>query len=549
MVALPRRCIQRQARSELSREARKEPSGPSLYEIFAVDAYTSSTKLAHIGRVAALPDDPSPPPSDCGLPPYIIINWMVPNYPPSGLLAPKKTNGPGWNLVQYCRLSDRVREILGGGGGGGGGGCSSSGGGGGASAEAASRSGATTTAADAAAAAVAGGGEHSSSGGGGGGGGGGGEPSSSRTSGGGRETSEQAGVNGVSGRSSRAASRDGGSSSRRSGRGDKDAAAAGGGPLPAIDLLRRFMHATEGAQLRGDRLKCILGLADTSRVPFNVVLKQMILRYNFKPFLSRTASLCYHGVCPETSQRYFEVDIDIHAWGHAPLTAFNTVKEKLPVLLLRGGVVIEAEAEAEMPEVLLAALYMSNIDPKRARRPSATSSSPTSTAPIITRRLSSGGARRLPPRRAPPPPPVARTARAARPIGRRRAFPRRASRRRRRRRAPCRWRRICWPRSLTRVWRTSRARPPDRPRGRRRPSACADSRSGSACTSLEVRPRDGYVSASWQRAPTTRARVGTLGSSYTHTHAHTTAHTQEGCKLALPDAGGTLLALPSLTMP
>ena len=115
------------------REKRKKAaSGPSLYDIFAVDVHSSQTKLAHIGRAAALPADPSPPPRDSGIPPYVIINWMVPNYPPSGLLAPKRSNGPGWNLVQYARLSDQVREVLqqkGSADGGGGGGSSSSGGG------------------------------------------------------------------------------------------------------------------------------------------------------------------------------------------------------------------------------------------------------------------------------------------------------------------------------------------------------------------------------------------------------------------------------------
>ena len=112
---------------------KKAPSAPALYEVFAVDVHASERKLAHIGRVVELPTDPSPPPRDAGLPPYVIINWMVPDYAPSGLLQAKRSDGPGWNLVLYCRLSDAIREQLARRAATGGSGSSSSGGGGGGS--------------------------------------------------------------------------------------------------------------------------------------------------------------------------------------------------------------------------------------------------------------------------------------------------------------------------------------------------------------------------------------------------------------------------------
>ena len=265
---------------------KKAPSASSLYEVFAVDVHSSDTKLAHIGRVVALPPDPSPPPR-ASLPSYVIINWMVPNYAPSGLMGPKRSNGPGWNLVLYCRLSDAVRSQL---------------------AHAASGDGSAT---------------------------------------GGAATS------------------------------------AAGRPA-SVDLLRRFMHPIDGDRLRGERLKCIMGLADTERPSFGMVLKQLILRYNFKPFLSKTASFCYVG--PD----YFEIDIDIHTWGHAALSAFNTVKEKMAALLPRVAVVVEADGDQEMPEQVsvplpsrlppsapalttcplaaqvIAGVFLTNLDPARA---------------------------------------------------------------------------------------------------------------------------------------------------------------------------------------
>ena len=218
-------------------------------QVFAVDVFQSPTKLSHVGRVVALPPDADPPPPDCGLPPYVIINWMVPNYAPgSALLGSKKTNGPGWSLVLYCRLSDAVRALL------------------------------------------------------------------------------------------------------------REGLAA---QMPSIDLLRRYMHPS-GSLLRGTRLKCVFGLIDKEGPAFGMVMKQMISRYNFKPFLSKTASFCYGGA------DYFEIDVDIHTWGSTALSGFNTVKEKIPQMILRGGVVIEGDGDAEMPEQMLASVLLCRLDPKRA---------------------------------------------------------------------------------------------------------------------------------------------------------------------------------------
>ena len=55
------------------------------------------------------------------------------------------------------------------------------------------------------------------------------------------------------------------------------------------------MNPAEGGRLRGERLKCIMGLADTEKPAFNPLLKAAIAHNNFKPFLSKTASFCYVG--------------------------------------------------------------------------------------------------------------------------------------------------------------------------------------------------------------------------------------------------------------
>ena len=158
---------------------------PMPSQVYAVDVFQSAAKLPHIGRVAALPPDPDPLPAAAGLPSHMLISWMVPNYAPGGLLGSKKTNGPGWTLVIYCKPSESLKAIV---------------------------------------------------------------------------------------------------------RGEA------GGKAPSIDLLRRYMHpGATGSMLRGNRLKCVFGLVDKEGLSFGMVMKKMISRYNFKPFLSKTASFCYQG--------------------------------------------------------------------------------------------------------------------------------------------------------------------------------------------------------------------------------------------------------------
>jgi hypothetical protein len=52
----------------------------------------------------------------------------------------------------------------------------------------------------------------------------------------------------------------------------------------------------------------------------------------------------------------------MHLWGHTALSALNTVKGKAHDVLLRGGVVIEAVDDEEMPEQLLVGAYLIRLD-------------------------------------------------------------------------------------------------------------------------------------------------------------------------------------------
>lgn len=224
---------------------KKAPSGAPLYDAIACDAFTSETKLPHLARVMALPDEPS-----CSdVPPLLIINFMIPNYPPSGgMLTSKRTDGPGWNLVLYCRLNADVRRAI------------------------------------------------------------------------------------------------------------KDGRPA----PPAVDLWRRFVHPTDGLHLRQNRVKMIFGLTDTEEPGFSLVTKTLVNRYNYKPFLSKTACSFY-----SVPGKYFEIDVDIHTWSSAALNGLNTIKSRMSTCLGRVGTVIEADDDEDMPEQMLTGMYLTYLDPAK----------------------------------------------------------------------------------------------------------------------------------------------------------------------------------------
>jgi hypothetical protein len=53
------------------------------------------------------------------------------------------------------------------------------------------------------------------------------------------------------------------------------------------------MHPQLGVRLRKERLKLIMGMTDCDAPGFDLVTRRVIQAYNFKPFLSKTASTFY----------------------------------------------------------------------------------------------------------------------------------------------------------------------------------------------------------------------------------------------------------------
>lgn len=93
---------------DYNKTKKKEPSGPSIYKLLAVDLYSFEFKLSHIAKHVQLPTPPplgdlSSLPAKERLPPLLVINIQLPDYPPS-LFA--KGDGQGCSLVYYFGLPD-----------------------------------------------------------------------------------------------------------------------------------------------------------------------------------------------------------------------------------------------------------------------------------------------------------------------------------------------------------------------------------------------------------------------------------------------------------
>eukprot|EP00667_Euglena_gracilis_P015215 EG_transcript_15813 len=85
----------------------KQPSGPSLYDTVAVDAYSSPKKVPHFAQYVDIPE----PEDGHGVPYNLVVNLMIPRYAPN-LVWAAAGDGESWCVVLYCRLSEAAREML-----------------------------------------------------------------------------------------------------------------------------------------------------------------------------------------------------------------------------------------------------------------------------------------------------------------------------------------------------------------------------------------------------------------------------------------------------
>mmetsp|Transcript_28747 Transcript_28747/g.75456 ORF Transcript_28747/g.75456 Transcript_28747/m.75456 type:complete len:296 (-) Transcript_28747:179-1066(-) len=94
-----------------SESNKKDVSGDPLYSCFARDCFSFSKKRYHVGELLELPElPPDLAEGVAGVPPYIVLNVMLPNYQPSKLYS--NYNGEGWSYTFYFVMTKATREWL-----------------------------------------------------------------------------------------------------------------------------------------------------------------------------------------------------------------------------------------------------------------------------------------------------------------------------------------------------------------------------------------------------------------------------------------------------
>lgn len=96
---------------DYNRNKKKAPSGPSLYEAFAVDIFCAKNRVDHAASRFQLPDtshlDDSLP---AHIPAIMVVQMQIPSEPPA--MFSFAEDGPGWALLMYFMITDETRKQL-----------------------------------------------------------------------------------------------------------------------------------------------------------------------------------------------------------------------------------------------------------------------------------------------------------------------------------------------------------------------------------------------------------------------------------------------------
>ena len=95
-----------------AKNKQKAPSLGSLMELVGVDLVRTPSRIDDIGSKVTLPDAFTAVTSEePGVPPLFIINCQVPSEFPTSLFT-EITDGPGWSIVYYFRLTPSTRDSI-----------------------------------------------------------------------------------------------------------------------------------------------------------------------------------------------------------------------------------------------------------------------------------------------------------------------------------------------------------------------------------------------------------------------------------------------------
>lgn len=102
---------------DYKRNKLKEPSGSAIYDCVCMDVWSLQSKRPNIASYMQLPayKQQAPSVSSSGepvapLPELLIVNIMMPGYPPTGPFTKKRIDGPGQSVVLFAKLSSWAKE-------------------------------------------------------------------------------------------------------------------------------------------------------------------------------------------------------------------------------------------------------------------------------------------------------------------------------------------------------------------------------------------------------------------------------------------------------
>jgi len=92
------------------RNKQKAPSGPPLYEVFAVDAFCTDKRIDNVTSRMELPDTSDLEIANPHVPPIFVVQVQMPSQPPSVFRSVE--DGPGWALVLYFKMTQETCNQL-----------------------------------------------------------------------------------------------------------------------------------------------------------------------------------------------------------------------------------------------------------------------------------------------------------------------------------------------------------------------------------------------------------------------------------------------------
>eukprot|EP01036_Dinobryon_divergens_P033305 gene33305-43061_t len=84
---------------------KKAPSGPPIYEAFAVDVFCTKLRVDNAATRFQLPDTSNINTHNQWVPPIFVIQIQIPSEPPTSLFSTVQ-DGPGWAIVMYYRVTE-----------------------------------------------------------------------------------------------------------------------------------------------------------------------------------------------------------------------------------------------------------------------------------------------------------------------------------------------------------------------------------------------------------------------------------------------------------